>query len=461
MTTPPPQSLIDAAPSIGARPRAARAATSAKRGAPTAAGTCSSSGTAQPSSLEPAAARARRRGAARQCGDRDRGAARAADATAAARATRSLRGLESVSAAGRFQQIAGDGVEWVLDVAHNPRRGARAGREPAARACRAAGRSPCARCSPTRTLRRCWPSCATASTTWIAAATAGRAASPTRARRSRARGGHPDACRRNGHEAIDLASGMARAGDRDRRVRLVSHRGPALEWLSRTRPRDAALTSIIRRMDRSLKARLIGASVLVLLVVLVVPELLSGRKGDDTGAGADRDGQRPDPYLHHRARRGRDAGRLRRRGRVATGDTVGLAACTRDARARPAARAPDDGPGSRRTATRANVAAPRSMKPARAPEAPPRTEPAPTQSRRDESATPNRRPPAAVPSRGTWSVQVGAFGSAESARKLVQSTRGRRFPAYVSPVQRNGKTLHRVRVGPESARPRPTRWPAA
>jgi cell division septation protein DedD len=40
--------------------------------------------------------------------------------------------------------------------------------------------------------------------------------------------------------------------------------------------------TIIHAMDRSLKARLIGASVLVLLVVLVVPELLSGRKAATT-----------------------------------------------------------------------------------------------------------------------------------------------------------------------------------
>ena len=40
--------------------------------------------------------------------------------------------------------------------------------------------------------------------------------------------------------------------------------------------------TIIRAMDRSLKARLIGASVLVLVVVLVVPELLSGRKAATT-----------------------------------------------------------------------------------------------------------------------------------------------------------------------------------
>jgi cell division septation protein DedD len=49
-------------------------------------------------------------------------------------------------------------------------------------------------------------------------------------------------------------------------------------------------------------------------------------------------------------------------------------------------------------------------------------------------------------------VQVGAFGSAESARKLVKQLEADGFAVYVSSVERNGKPLHRVRVGPEPAR---------
>jgi cell division septation protein DedD len=46
-------------------------------------------------------------------------------------------------------------------------------------------------------------------------------------------------------------------------------------------------------MDRSLKARLIGASVLVLVVVLVVPELLSGRKPATTAPATPESGKGP------------------------------------------------------------------------------------------------------------------------------------------------------------------------
>ncbi len=47
-------------------------------------------------------------------------------------------------------------------------------------------------------------------------------------------------------------------------------------------------------------------------------------------------------------------------------------------------------------------------------------------------------------------MQVGAFGSAETARKLVKDLTGAGYRAYVAPVARGGKTLHRVRVGPEA-----------
>jgi DedD protein len=50
-------------------------------------------------------------------------------------------------------------------------------------------------------------------------------------------------------------------------------------------------------------------------------------------------------------------------------------------------------------------------------------------------------------------VQVGAFGSADAARKLVGELGGTGYRAFVSPVTRGGKTLHRVRVGPEPEKP--------
>jgi DedD protein len=51
-------------------------------------------------------------------------------------------------------------------------------------------------------------------------------------------------------------------------------------------------------------------------------------------------------------------------------------------------------------------------------------------------------------------VQVGAFSSAATAQKMVDQLRAAGYKAYVSPVTRSGKTLQRVRVGPEAERAR-------
>jgi cell division septation protein DedD len=53
---------------------------------------------------------------------------------------------------------------------------------------------------------------------------------------------------------------------------------------------------------------------------------------------------------------------------------------------------------------------------------------------------------------GGWAVQVGAFGSADTARTLVKELGGAGYRAFVSPVSRDGRTLFRVRVGPEGDR---------
>ena len=47
-------------------------------------------------------------------------------------------------------------------------------------------------------------------------------------------------------------------------------------------------------------------------------------------------------------------------------------------------------------------------------------------------------------------MQVGAFGSVATANGLVNKLQADGYRAFVAPTQRGGKTLHRVRVGPEA-----------
>lgn len=202
-------------------------------------------------------------------------------------------------------------------------------------------------------------------------------------------------------------------------------------------------------MDRSLKARLIGASILVLLVVLVVPELLSGRKSATTAPAAPESGKGPT-----------------RTYTIELGNTATPAAT--DAVV-PRPLAPESPPlASEQPVKREAVPAQPSQRAAstaaqpgreapasRPPAAPPSTTARPAKSPSADTATSAARvapAAAASPARGTWSVQVGAFGSADAARKLVDSLGADGYAAYVSTVKRDGKTLHRVRVGPESAR---------
>lgn len=182
-------------------------------------------------------------------------------------------------------------------------------------------------------------------------------------------------------------------------------------------------------MEQPLKARLIGASILVLLAVALVPELLSGPK--DSAAG------------------GTKAGGAKST-RTVTIDLGGAVA--EGARLEPRK---DIAPAPTSAAAPALPTVDSPAPAAVAQTAPtPKTQPAAI----DEAAVarvPEARPapiePAvqpAAPARGAFSVQVGAFGSEATARKLVADIEGDGMPAYIAPLSKSGKTLHRVRVGP-------------
>jgi DedD protein len=182
-------------------------------------------------------------------------------------------------------------------------------------------------------------------------------------------------------------------------------------------------------MEETLKARLIGAVVLVALAVLLIPELLSGRK--PAGPAVD-EGAGPRGTRSFTIELGQPAG-------------PGARSVVTPAAPAPAAIEPDAAP----------VAAAGAKPPAELPAEPPAEPPAtptgvatvPAAAQRTESP-----PPASSTSGGGWAVQVGAFGSAETARKLTQDLGGAGYRAFVSPVSRAGKTLYRVRVGPVADR---------
>jgi cell division septation protein DedD len=188
-------------------------------------------------------------------------------------------------------------------------------------------------------------------------------------------------------------------------------------------------------MEDALKARLIGATVLVALAVLLIPELLSGRKPAE-------------PVV---AQAG--AGRGTRTFTIELDGASGSPVATQVARspAPTTTPAPLPTPGSEAAQVAGEASAPVAVPQPKPAAAPPAAVPEP----RPEvvaSPAPEPAPVQVIPARGGWAVQVGAFGSAEAANKLVRQLQAADFAAYVAPVSRSGKTLHRVRVGPVTER---------
>lgn len=196
-------------------------------------------------------------------------------------------------------------------------------------------------------------------------------------------------------------------------------------------------------MDQTLQARLIGATVLVALAVLLIPELLSGRKTADSAVdeGAAAKGTRSFTI---------ELG--------SPGGQMPVPATPVPAATAPAARMPAPQAGEPRT----TEAMPDAVAAVEPPDVTPATGPVPSPPT-ERSAGPGAQPastaqpapalPAQPVQAGGWVVQVGAFGSADAARRLVDDLSAAGFEAHLSPVTRSGRTLHRVRVGPVGGRP--------
>lgn len=165
-------------------------------------------------------------------------------------------------------------------------------------------------------------------------------------------------------------------------------------------------------MDVRLKQRLIGASVLVLAVVLVVPEVLTGR---------------PEGRLEETSE-----------GSAAAEGTVALPNATQEVEITLVDLAPEEEP------VPAEVLAP--PPPPSVAEGPPESPPDSAPSVPPEAAEPR-------PESG-WAVQVAALGNEAAARAMAAELQSRGYAAFVLEYRLNGKVYYRVRVGPEAQRER-------
>ena len=173
-------------------------------------------------------------------------------------------------------------------------------------------------------------------------------------------------------------------------------------------------------MDRALKERIIGAAVLVVFVVLVVPVFLDGPPQSEEILSE----------------------RVPLPGQAAEGETRTVV-LDRD-RDEPV---PVPAPVTEPETERAQPVQPES-KPDPEPETTPEPEPKP------EPAKPaaQQTAPAGDSPTGMWAVQLGSFGNQQNAERLAADLRKQGFAAFLSQLSTGSGELHRVRIGPQKDR---------
>jgi DedD protein len=221
-------------------------------------------------------------------------------------------------------------------------------------------------------------------------------------------------------------------------------------------------------VDVQAKDRLTGAVILVVLLVLVIPELLSGPE-HQVAAVAPQHSDEP-PLRSYTVELG-DEAHARHAPASDSASTPALNAAP-SAPAATTAPAPASSPvtGAQTDAaaprsvtaappavvtaappavvTAAPVVAPRAPTVRRAP-APPAAAPSPREPAKP-TVVANSAPsqPAQEPSGSGWTVQLGSFASRANAERLVSELKAKGYAAFSTQSGGGGRVLYRVRVGP-------------
>lgn len=162
-------------------------------------------------------------------------------------------------------------------------------------------------------------------------------------------------------------------------------------------------------MERALKERIIGAAVLVIFVVLVVPVFLDGPPSDDEIVSErvvlpGQEGQDNKTVILDRER------------------SVPVPAAS------------------------SNQTQPESQS------ATPTARPKPQQPSKQSSEQDAKPPEAAASATGMWAVQLGSFSNKQNAEKLAADLRKQGYAAFLSQLGTDEGRLHRVRIGPQKDR---------
>lgn len=192
-------------------------------------------------------------------------------------------------------------------------------------------------------------------------------------------------------------------------------------------------------MDRALKERIIGAIVLVVFAVLVVPVFLDGPSRQDAQV----------------------AESITLPGQNGTATRTQRIVLNRD-RSEPLPAAPSPG-DPLETPQRETVEVPTDEPPAAPQRAAPAesgsagtVEPVPqkvsTSAPTDDRAANVAAAPEPASETGMWAVQLGSFSDKSNAEKLAASLRKQGYAAFLSQLGTATGPLHRVRIGPQKDR---------
>ncbi|MDJ0760398.1 MAG: SPOR domain-containing protein [Woeseiaceae bacterium] len=191
-------------------------------------------------------------------------------------------------------------------------------------------------------------------------------------------------------------------------------------------------------MDRALKERIIGAIVLVVFVVLVVPVFLDGppTENDVIRERVPLPGQNEQPLKMVIL----DRDRTEPVPSEVDASQPASAIRTAEPEPEPAQLAKPENAVEPEPEPSTAIASSADIE---ADEPPPQTAPreAPKIQRSAGSAT------------GMWAVQLGSFSSADNANRLAADLRQKGFAAFLSKTDNGGKELHRVRIGPQKDKP--------
>jgi DedD protein len=195
-------------------------------------------------------------------------------------------------------------------------------------------------------------------------------------------------------------------------------------------------------MDRRVKERLVGASILVVLIVLIVPELLSGPA--PAPAGPKLPVSAPEPVRNVTV----DLATAKAPALEPAMDPATPAAAAASAAAGAGtapvtgATLPPPAAGSPATAVPSTAAGPSAEVAQRAAAA------APLESEAPAPTTPAAAVAARPGAAHGWAVQLGSFASRANADKLARQVKGQGFSVFVLPGGSGAAQRYRVRIGP-------------